>query len=283
MKFRYWTLTLQHDPSLLDRQGIGVVAEGEDGASAARIISTGDLRTNGMSDAAKTAARTVLDTLREELTPLVSDQPILQFGPSTEIRTFLNTANQRWNNFVEVQSDRTLAVDMELGEVVDYLFSMYIRSTPASHKTPQQRLQEKVWRAYEGVPQVAALLRRQPTTTFAGVNVRTDLALIDDNEVKELVRTVPFNIDPDPRRLQGVDAWTMRVFNLRKRGGQLDSRGESITLPNNVPVSVIYAPPKTREQYETFDLITQNWSDFQIESVSALHAKEHVLALAERI
>lgn len=123
MKFQYWTITLEHDPTLLDRQGLGVVVEDVDGAATFRLISSSEIRSAGLTTESLVAARTMLGVLRDDLQPLTSAQPVLALNDDRiAIHGLLNTAVERWNNFVRVQPPRLFVADLAPGEAADYLF-----------------------------------------------------------------------------------------------------------------------------------------------------------------
>lgn len=283
MKFRYWTIALQPDPTLLDRQGIGVVVEREDGASTAQFISPADLRTAGMTPEARAASRAILGVLRAEIEPLTADDPILPLESETPLGAFMSTTAARWHNAARIHSEGTLSTEMLLEEAAEYLYAMFVRRTPTPRSNAYRELRKKVQELYEAETHLSPLVHRNPRVNLGGSEAPTDLAVIEGTRVRELVRSVPFNITPETRHEQSVDSWTLRIFNLRRTGGFLLHEDRELKLEEDVPVSVMYAPPTTEEQWDAFERATMNWSDFGIGAVSVKEAGPHVANLAARI
>lgn len=281
MKFQYWTITLEHDPTLLDRQGLGVVVEDAGGAATFRLVSSSDIRSAGLTADSLTAARTMLGVLREDLQPLTAAQPVLALNDDRiAVQGLLNTAVERWNNFVRVQPPRILVADMELGQAADYLFSTFIRRPTAQRSSRRLELQNRVVSSYRNADRLEPLMQENPITTFGGVRARTDLALIDSGDTRELVRAIPFDVEPDSNHVRGIESWTLRVSGLRNEGGTIVAGSKLIELSPESPVTVVYAPPKTKQQYDVYEHMSRHWSTFGIDSVPVGEAEAHAQELA---
>lgn len=124
------------------------------------------------------------------------------------------------------------------------------------------------------------MLQENPSTMFGGVRTPTDLALIDSGETRELVRAIPFDVEPDSHHVHGIESWTLRVSGLRNEGGTIASGSKLIELSPDSPVTVIYAPPKTKQQYDVYEQMSRHWTTFRIESVPVGEAEAHARELA---
>lgn len=281
MKFQYWTITLEHDPTLLDRQGLGVVVEDADGAATFRLISSSEIRSAGLTTESLVAARTMLGVLRDDLQPLTSAQPVLALNDDRiAIHGLLNTAVERWNNFVRVQPPRLFVADLELGEAADYLFSTFIRRPAVQRSSRRLELRNRVVSSYRTAHRLEPMLQENPSTMFGGVRTPTDLALINSGETRELVRAIPFDVEPDSHHVHGIESWTLRVSGLRNEGGTIASGSKLIELSPESPVTVVYAPPKTKQQYDVYEHMSRHWSTFGIDSVPVGEAEAHAQELA---
>lgn len=283
MKFRYWTITLEHDPTLLDRQGLGIVVEDADGATTCRLVPSDDIRSAGLTTESLAAARTMLGVLREDLQPLTATQPVLALNNDrATVQGLLNTAVERWNNFVRVQPPRILVADMELGEAADFLFSTFIRRSGVT-RSRWLEIRNRVVGSYRSAHRLEPMMYENPSTTFGGDRARTDLAIIDSGQIHELVRAIPFDVEPDSHHVQSIEAWTLRVLGLRNEGGTISAGAERFDLAPDSAVTVIFAPPKTKQQCDVYESISRHWTALGIESIPASEAEEHAREIALQV
>lgn len=266
MRYNYWTLRYLPDPGRGEFVNIGLLV-GRDGADwAVRTVQTLDRASRLGGD-----LNVVRDWTKHLKLMVSQDEHVLTGIVMNEHRI------REWigfhNNSVQISTPRPV-VASSATQALDLMFDrLVVEPTRTTRSTSYSRAVSTLGDAYKRIrPDVA--LRKRVKITAGRQTLDFDYALANDR-IQELSRVWAFDLkDMDPQ-IEKVQAWGFRIEELRGGGGFTAGQDQLKVTPE-VPVKVLYVPPKTALQRESLELAKDAWERIDAEFLPLDRADELV-------
>ena len=264
MRYNYWTMRYLPDPARGEFVNIGLLV-GQDGADwAVRTVHSFDRvsRLGGDLNVARhwsSNFREMVAANTDALAGIVISQ-----GTINSLRGFHNNA---------VQLSAPLPVVAESAEAaIEVLYDrLVLEPAHSPRSTSHSRAVRTLGEAYGQLRPTLSLCKR--------VKVRAGRQSLDfdfalkGNRIEELSRVWSFDLkDMDPQ-VEKVQAWGFRLQELREGGGELTGE-QQLAIDQDVPVKVLYVPPKTAAQRESLDLAQDAWKKVEAKAYPLDQARE---------
>ncbi|HEY5853622.1 MAG TPA: DUF3037 domain-containing protein [Aldersonia sp.] len=182
---------------------------------------------------------------------------------------WVEALRRRLSNTVQLSEARVARGD-SAEHLADLLFAALVVDPPRRvTNSTVSRLRTNYSQAFEqSAARMKLTLRENVAFRIGRQTTPVDFAVSRANEVVQLTQVLSFQ-RRDARELQQrILASTLGVERLRRGGGRLVSpRTEEplADLTSQVPVRILYAPPKTAQQQETFQVALEAWADAGIQ------------------
>lgn len=264
MAYTYWLLRFVPDILRGERVNVGVIVGGVDGDDWAmrRVTSLSRARRLGGPDPK------YIEPLLERLEGLVArgrvPEQIPGLSGSGPPVTFdrIETIRQHQGNNLQISSPR--AVNAATAQAaVDMLFEALVVE-------PQARGIAGT-KAY-AVNELRTALRERFSSAaiHSGVNLQTghqhtrfDFSL-GQEQVAQLTQVWSFDMRYPENLMQRLQAASFVTGRLRAKGGLVVSKHREYAVDPNVPVRVLYIPPRLDAQREVFEQAAEAWEDLGI-------------------
>ncbi|MFI8565687.1 DUF3037 domain-containing protein [Rhodococcus sp. NPDC078407] len=249
MRYSYWILRYLPDAGRGEFVNIGLLV-GRDGADwAARTVESFDRasRLGGSLDSAKSWAHSIESLAAREVEALSG----LVLSEHT-VHDWVGFHNN------VVQLSAPLPVVAESAEAaIDLLYPrLVLEHEKAARSTSHYAALAKLEAAYNRIRPDLALTRK--------VKVRAGKQTLDFDfalsgpRVEEVSRVWAFDLKETTPLVDRVLAWGFKMHELRSSGGEV--RGPNrLEVARDVPVKVLYVPPRNADQIASFEVALDAW------------------------
>ncbi len=271
MRYMYWTLRYLPDAVRGEFVNIGLIA-GRDGADWA-IRSVSSFNRTSRLGGDLSVARRWITSLKQDVNH--SDVGQLAYAGIGMNEQRLERMRALHNNSVQL-SDPLPVIANSAREAVDLLFErLVVEPEPRSRSNSYQRAVENLRNAY-GTYRADLNLMHKVKVQSGRQAMDFDFAL-QGQQIEQLSRVWAFDLKDLDTQIEKIQAWGFRIEELRAHGGDIFETDRVIHVEPDVPVKVLYVPPKTSSANESLEVARDAWDRinarvFPLSQVGALVA-----------
>ncbi|NKS66341.1 DUF3037 domain-containing protein [Rhodococcus hoagii] len=273
MRYNYWTLRYLPDAVRGEFVNIGLIV-GRDGADwSMRSIESFNRASRLGGDLS--VAHSWIKTLRSTFASANSGDYLTRVGSGVS-EDWIVRLRGFHNNCVQI-SEPLPVVASSANEAVDLLFDrLVVEPVQQKRNTSRGHALTALRNAYlRQFDEEALLSRVRVRSGRQGMDF--DFALTNDS-IEELSKVWTFDKKDLNRQVDQVQAWGFRVEELRNHGGELETDRRAYEVPSDVPVKVLFVPPRTDEGHETLAIARDAWTRIDATALPITQARELVLA-----
>lgn len=154
-----------------------------------------------------------------------------------------------------------------LDQAIESLCDLFIVQPPPSKAqgVTKRTLVSAVRRVIRSRPDSASHVMESSVLKASGSTAKIDFAFYN-GKVAQLTQCYSFQVQDSQAVLNDAKAWAWTMKNLRERGGVVNAGAHAITVPGDVKVAVLVAPPDTKADNEAFEEAIETFRDHSVDA-----------------
>lgn len=283
MRFRYWTIQATPDPTRLMTFGVGIlVMDAENRDFRIHTIDRLESIPNNVSN--RKAILSAAQSISADFNKMRSHLGALDLPSSESPASYASQLVSHWNNFISIDKPRSMSAT-NINEAADLLFRLYIEDRKSTSRTQKiTRLRKAVLETYERFPEIERNLYDRPKVKVDFLDGRFDLAVVrEDDRVFELNSSFTFLTQQIQTNRDRIESWNYRVDRIRRHGGNLLLGDRTVSIDKTTPIVVTYDPPRTSQQQEIYQSLSQQWNELDVVAVPDHELESHSSQLHSNI